>query len=116
MTQKGVQMYAVIEASGGQIKVTEGQELEIDLIDGGEAAAGKKVTFDKVLLVGGGDGKATKVGTPYVSGASVTAEVIEGLVKGEKLRIQYFQPKKGSRQRTGHRQKYTTVKVTAIAG
>lgn len=108
-------MYAIIEASGGQLKVTEGMELNIDLVDGGEAAAGKSVKFDKVLLIGG-EGQATKVGTPYITGATVTAEVVEGLVKGEKLRIQYFQPKKGSRQRTGHRQKYTAVKITGIKG
>ena len=109
-------MYAIIEASGGQLKVVEGMELNIDLIDGGGAAAGTAVTFDKVLLVGGADGKATRVGNPYVKGARVSAEVVEGLVKGEKLRIQYFQAKKGSRTRVGHRQKYTAVKVTGITG
>lgn len=109
-------MYAIIEASGGQLKVEKDMVLEIDLIDDGNAAAGKKITFDKVLLVGGADGKDAKIGQPYVKGASVTAEVVEGLVKGDKLRIQYFQAKKGSRRRTGHRQKYTKVKITAIAG
>ena len=106
--------YAIIEASGGQYKVAQDQTIFIDLLDGGNAAAGKAVKFDKVLLVGGLDGNASKIGTPYVAGASVTAEVVEPLVKGEKLRIQYFQPKKGSRRRTGHRQKYTKVKVTGI--
>lgn len=109
-------MYAIIEASGGQLKVEKDMVLEIDLIDDGNAAAGKKITFDKVLLVAGGDGKDAKIGQPYVKGASVTAEVVEGLVKGDKLRIQYFQAKKGSRRRTGHRQKYTKVKITGIAG
>lgn len=108
-------MYAIIEASGGQLKVTEGMELNIDLLDGGEAKPGKSIRFDKVLLIGG-EGQATKVGTPYITGAAVTAEVVDPLVKGEKLRIQYFQPKKGSRQRTGHRQKYTAVKITGIKG
>lgn len=107
-------MYAVIEASGGQLKVTKDMVLEIDLVDAGEAQLGKKITFDKVLLVGGIDGQDAIIGQPFVKGASVTAEVIESLVKGDKLRIQYFQAKKGSRRRTGHRQKYTKVKITGI--
>ena len=110
-------MYAVIEASGGQLKVQEGDELLIDLFEGGEAKAGASVTFDKVLLVSK-DGGAAQVGTPYVGGASVSAEVVEPLVKGEKLYIQKFKPKSGgsNKRRTGHRQKYTTVTVTGIAG
>ena len=109
-------MYAIIEASGGQLKVREGDQFDIDLVDGGEAAAGKTVTFNKVLLIGGVDGAATRIGQPYVAGASVTAEILTPLVKGEKLRVQYFQAKKGSRRRTGHRQKYTKVKITGIKG
>lgn len=109
-------MYAIIEASGGQLKVTKDQVIDIDLLDEGAATAGKKITFDKVLLVAGVDGKDAKVGQPYVAGAKVTAEVVEGLVKGDKLRIQYFQAKKGSRRRTGHRQKYTKIKITGITG
>ncbi len=107
-------MYAIIEESGGQRKVQAGDVILIDLIDAGAAAPGKQITFDKVLLVGGDN--TPKIGTPYVAGARVQAEVVEGVVQGEKLRIQYFQPKKGSRRRTGHRQRYTRVKVTAING
>jgi large subunit ribosomal protein L21 len=109
-------MYAIIEESGGQRKVQSGDVILIDLIDAGAAAPGKQVKFDKVLLVGGASGGAAKVGTPYVSGANVTAEVVEGVVQGDKLRIQYFQAKKGSRRRTGHRQRYTRVKITGING
>ncbi len=108
--------YAIIEESGGQRKVQSGDVILIDLIDAGAAAPGKQVKFDKVLLVGGGNGAAAKVGAPYVSGANVTAEVVEGVVQGDKLRIQYFQAKKGSRRRTGHRQRYTRVKITGING
>lgn len=107
--------YAVIVEGGGQRKVRAGDEILIDLIEGGEAQPGATVTFDKVLLVSG-EGANARVGTPFVTGASVTAEVVEPLVKGEKLVIQYFQPKKASRRRTGHRQKYTSVKVTGIVG
>ncbi len=113
-------MYAIIEESGSQRKVFEGETVLIDLLGGGEAKAGDKVTFDLVLAVGepGGstaDGKA-KLGTPYVKGASVTAEVVEPVVMGEKLDIHKFRTKKGYKRKTGHRQRYTSVKVTAIKG
>lgn len=109
-------MYAIIAEGGGQRRVTEGDVIEIDLIEGGEAKPGHKISFDKVLLIGGRGGADAKVGTPLLAGATVSAEVIEPLVKGDKLRIQYFQPKKASRQKTGHRQKYTRVKITGIKG
>ncbi len=107
-------MYAIIEESGGQRKVESGDIILIDLIDAGAAAPGKQISFDKVLLVGGKDGTAVKIGLPYVAGATVSAEVVEGVVQGDKLRIQYFQAKKGSRRRTGHRQRYTRIKINAI--
>lgn len=109
-------MYAIIEEGGGQRKVAQGDEFLADLIDGGSSEVGKKVKFDKVLLVGGADGAASKIGTPYVNGASVTCEIVEAVAMGEKVFVQYFQAKKGSRRRVGHRQRYTKVKVTAIAG
>lgn len=108
-------MYAIFEGSGGQLKVEQGQELLIDLVSEGTAAAGEKVTFDKVLVVGEVGGTA-KVGKPYVKGASVTAEVVEPLVKGEKIYVYKFREKKGYRKKTGHRSRYTRVKITAIAG
>ena len=108
-------MYAIIAEGGGQRKVAQGDEFLTDLIDGGTAQVGKSIKFDKVLLVGSAGGSA-KVGKPYVSGASVAAEITEAVVLGEKLTIQYFQAKKGSRRRTGHRQRYTKVKVTGIHG
>lgn len=108
-------MYAIIEEGGGQRKVTEGQETFIDLIEGGAAKAGDAVTFDRVLLTSNGEGSTT-IGKPYVSGATVTAEIIEPLVKGEKIDIYKFKAKKGYRRKTGHRQKYTRVKITSIKG
>lgn len=62
-------MYAIIETGGKQVKVEQGQEVYVEKLD---AADGETVTFDKVLFVGGDD---TKVGAPYVDGASVTAKV-----------------------------------------
>lgn len=108
-------MYAIIEESGGQRKVTEGEEILIDLYKGGEAAAGEAVVFDKVLVVGPVGGEA-KIGQPYVAGASVTGEVTEPTFKGEKLYIHKFKPKTGYRRKTGHRQRYTRVKITDIKG
>jgi large subunit ribosomal protein L21 len=107
-------MYAIIEEGGGQRKVTQGDEFLADLIDGGSAQVGKSVTFDRVLLVGGKDGASPKIGMPYVAGAKVTGEIVEAVVMGPKLFVQYFQAKKGSRSRVGHRQRFTKVKVTGI--
>ncbi len=108
-------MYAVIAESGGQRRVVQGDEILIDLVDSGSLEAGKTITFDRVLVVGETGGSA-KLGQPFVAGASVTAEVIEPMVKGEKLYIQKFQPKKAWKKKTGHRQPYTKVRVTAING
>lgn len=108
-------MYAIVEESGGQRRVAEGDEFLIDLKDGGEAEAGSKITFDRVLVVGDEGGKA-KIGQPYVEGAAVTAEVLAGVEKGTKLHVYKFKPKTGYRRKTGHRQRYTRVKVTGITG
>jgi len=109
-------MYAIINEGGGQRKVRQGDEFLTDLIDGGTAQVGKAVKFDQVLLVGDASGGAAKIGKPFVPGASVACEITEAVVMGEKVYIQYFQAKKGSRRRTGHRQRYTKVKVKAING
>lgn len=107
--------YAIIEESGGQRKVTQDEEILIDLYKGGEAGQGDAITFDKVLVIGGVGGSA-KVGTPYVGGATVTGEIVEPVVKGEKLDIHKYRAKKGYRRKTGHRQRYTLVRVTGLNG
>lgn len=106
-------MYAIIEESGGQRTVEQGDEILIDLLEGGATTIGASISFDKVLLVGG---DKARIGTPYVTGATVTAEILEPVVLGEKLSIQKFRAKKNYRRRTGHRQRYTKVRITAIAG
>ena len=105
-------MYAIIENSGAQRTVRKDEVVLIDLLDGGEAKPGQKVSFDRVLLVGE-KGKTT-IGQPYVGKASVAAEVVEPVVAGEKLHIQKFRTKKAFKKKTGHRQRYTSVKITAI--
>ncbi|MEM1185749.1 MAG: 50S ribosomal protein L21 [Planctomycetota bacterium] len=110
-------MYAIIEESGGQRKVVEGDEILIDLYQAGEAEAGSTITFDKVLAVSDGqDAVSAKIGKPYVDGAKVEVEIIDPLVKGEKLHVYKFKPKKGYKRKTGHRQRYTSVRVTTISG
>ena len=101
-------MYAIIEDSGTQLRVEEGQTLEIDCRD---AEPGASVTFDRVLLVGAE--KGVRVGKPVVDGAKVTAEVLSD-ARGPKLEIVFVRRRKRSRRHIGHRQRYLTVRVTGI--
>ncbi len=102
-------MYAIIAESGRQYRVEEGLEFDIDYRD---LPNGDKVTFERVLCVSGDDG--VTVGTPEVSGASVTGEVV-GVRMGPKLVVQKFRRRKNSRRKTGHRQMYTTVRIDKIS-
>ncbi|MCB9848973.1 MAG: 50S ribosomal protein L21 [Phycisphaeraceae bacterium] len=104
-------MYAVIEESGGQMKVSEGDVLEIDLRTVGDKD--KSVTFDKVLMLGGDN---PTIGTPYVSGASVTAEILDPDKKGEKIDVIKYKRRKGYKVKQGHRQRHMIVKVSKISG
>jgi large subunit ribosomal protein L21 len=108
-------MYAIIENSGSQRKVAQGDVILVDLIDEGQAKVGAKVDLGKVLLVGQGDGAAT-IGAPYVAAAKVTGEIVEPVVLGEKIHIQKFRTKKAYKKKTGHRQRYTSVKIDSIKG
>ncbi|MBL8746098.1 MAG: 50S ribosomal protein L21 [Phycisphaerae bacterium] len=105
-------MYAIIEDSGSQIKASVGAVLTVDLRDLPENA--KSVTFDHVLLIC--KDTAAKVGTPYVAGATVVAEVIDREFKGEKIDIFKYKRRKGYHKKIGHRQRYMRVKVSAING
>ena len=101
-------MYAIIEDSGQQFKVSQGDVLRIDL----RSEPAETITFEKVLLVA--DGANVKVGTPTVAGAKVMAKVEQALLKGEKVRKFLYRRRKGLRRRQGHRQKYTEVRITEI--
>lgn len=103
-------MYAVIEDSGQQFRVSEGDVFEVDLRELAEDA--KALTFDRVLLVSGEEG--TKIGTPLVTKATVEAEILDPYFKGEKTYHYHLRRRKASRRKTGHRQKYIRVKVTKI--
>ncbi|MBT8484399.1 MAG: 50S ribosomal protein L21 [Phycisphaerae bacterium] len=106
-------MRAIIEDSGTQIRVSPGDILDIDRRDLGDA---KTITFDRVLLIGdvGADTPAT-IGTPYVDGASVTAEVLDE-VKGEKIDVIKFKRRKGYRRKQGHRQPYLRIRIKDVKG
>jgi len=101
-------MYAIIEDSGRQWKVEEGQELRVDYR---EASAGEQITFDRVLAYR--DDHVFRLGRPALDSGSVTAEVI-GVEQGPKLTIQKLRRRKNSRTKTGHRQMYTRVKIKKI--
>ena len=102
-------MYAIIEDSGTQIKVSDGDVIDIDLRD---VSGGDSITFDRVLMVG--EGESATIGTPYVSGASVTAEVVREF-KDRKIDVIKYKRRKGYKVKHGHRQSYIRVKVTGIS-
>jgi large subunit ribosomal protein L21 len=103
-------MYAIIEDSGAQLRVEQGQTLNVDTREG---EVGSQITFDRVLLVA--DEKGVRIGKPLVEGAKVIAEVL-GDTQGPKLEVVKVRRRKNSRRHTGHRQGYTVVRVTAIEG
>lgn len=101
-------MYAVIESCGKQYKVTEGDVVFFEKLDTEE---GKKVSFDKVVLVSE-EGKV-QIGNPYVKGVKVEGKVVAH-GKGKKIIVFKMKAKKNYRRKQGHRQPYTKVEITAI--
>ncbi len=101
-------MYAIIESCGKQYKVAEGDVVFFEKLD---AEEGKKVTFDKVILVSE-DGKV-QVGNPYVKGIKVEGKVVSH-GKGKKIIVFKMKAKKNYRRKQGHRQPYTKVEITSI--
>ncbi len=102
--------YAVIETGSHQFRVEAGQRIFVELLD---LEAGKTVDFDKVLLLGGAEGKDPAVGRPYLKGVSVKAEVL-GETKGPKVVNFRFKRRKNYSRKKGHRQNYTEVKILEI--
>lgn len=105
-------MYAIIEDSGTQLKASQDDVLTVDIRDLPDDAT--EVTFDKVIMVGG-EG-APKVGTPYIDGATVTAEIVDREFKDKKIDVIKFKRRKGYRRKQGHRQRLMRVKITSISG
>lgn len=100
-------MYAVIQSGGKQERVTTGQQLRVELIDGAE---GSEVELSPVLVV---DGERVLATPSELEGAVVSARVV-GAELGPKIRGFTYRPKSNYRRRWGHRQLYTTLEITGI--
>ncbi len=103
-------MYAIVEINGQQFKAEQGKKLFVHHIK--DVEAGKTVEFDKVLLVDN-EGAVT-VGAPTVDGAKVVVEVVNPLVKGDKVIVFKMKRRKDERKRNGHRAQFTEVEVKSI--
>jgi len=101
-------VYAIIETGGKQYRVQEGDQIFVEKLP---AEAGETVTFERVLAVGKDDG--LMVGTPVVEGAKVTGKVVKQ-VRGRKIIVFKYKPKKNYRRKKGHRQPYTKVQIEKI--
>ncbi|MCL4161942.1 UNVERIFIED_CONTAM: hypothetical protein GTU68_040534 [Idotea baltica] len=102
-------MYAVVKTGGKQYRVEVGDKLKVESL---KAEEGDKVTLDQVLMIG--DGENIQVGTPTLDSAVEATVLSNG--RGKKLRIVKFRRRQNSRTRTGHRQNYTELEITAIGG
>ncbi|MDR2055546.1 MAG: 50S ribosomal protein L21 [Desulfovibrio sp.] len=100
-------MYAIIETGGKQYRVQEGAKLAVEKL---AAQAGTEITIDRVLLIGGTE---CKVGSPYLAGATVTAEVTEH-GRGPKIKVFKRWRRNDSRKLRGHRQDFTALRIKSI--
>ncbi len=103
-------MYAVVKTGGKQYKVTEGEYLKVEKLEGNE---GDAIELDQVLMIA--DGDKLKIGSPMVDGGKVTA-TIKSHGRHDKVEIMKFRRRKHHQKRTGHRQYYTEIEVTGIKG
>jgi len=103
-------MYAVIKTGGKQYRVAAGEKIKVEQIP---ADVGAEITLDQVLMVG--EGESVKIGTPIVAGASVTAKVIAH-GRGPKIKIFKMRRRKHYQKHQGHRQNYTELEISGIAG
>lgn len=101
-------MYAIVETGGKQYQMEEGKYLKVELLDGEKDS---KVVFDKVVMIA--NGKKSKVGQPYVKGASVEGTIL-GHDKEKKVLVYKQRPKKGYRKKQGHRQDFARVMINKI--
>lgn len=101
--------YAILECGGKQYKAVEGTTIDVDRMP--TAEAGQELDLDAVLLLV--DGDTVNVGTPSVKGARIKATVADE-IKGPKLIVFKYRPKKRYRVKTGHREKYTRLMINSI--
>ena len=104
-------MYAIFEDGGRQYKVSEGDQLMVDLRD--NPSGGNTIKFEQVLMLG--EGAKAKIGEPFVKGASVSATVIEEMRTDKVVGIK-MRRRKGYRKKWGHRQDVLLVKIDKING
>lgn len=102
-------MLAIVETGGKQYQVTEGRYVDVELLSNN---ANDKVVFDKVVMIVDGDN--SKVGQPYVAGATVQATVLDH-GKAKKIIVYKMRRKKGYRKKQGHRQNFTRVMIDSIS-
>jgi large subunit ribosomal protein L21 len=102
-------MYVIVEIQGQQFKVEKDQKLYVHHLEGEEGA---QLEFDKILLADN-EGKVT-VGAPVIEGAKVVAEIVNPLVKGEKVLIFHKRRRKGYRKLNGHRQQFSQIVIKEI--
>jgi large subunit ribosomal protein L21 len=102
-------MFAIIEDGSHQFRVQAGDQLEIDLRDG--VSKGDKLSF---TVLTAGNNSTTTIGRPLIDGATVEAEVVDGVVKGPKIEVGKFKRRKGYIRHNGHTQRYTAIRITAI--
>ena len=107
-------MYALVEFKGRQYKAEKGAVLKVDKID---AEPGVKLDIDSVLLISSGNDSNgdIAVGTPYITGAKVSA-VVESHNKDKKIIVFKYKPKKDYRRKQGHRQPYSIIRIEDIIG
>lgn len=101
-------MYAVIATGGKQYRVSVGDEVFLEKLEG---LSGDTVTFDKVLAMD--DDSGLRAGEPYLDGATVEGEIVKQ-GKNRKIIVFKYKAKKGYRRKAGHRQPYTRVRITRI--
>lgn len=102
--------FAVIQTGGKQYKVAVGDEIAVEKING-DYKIGDKVTIESVVLKD--DGKTTVLGTPYITGSTVTATITEN-AKLDKVMVVRYRAKTRYHKRNGHRQPYMGLKIEAI--
>lgn len=103
-------MYAVVSTGGKQYKVAQGDVCRVEKLN---ADAGATVELDQVLMIA--DGDKISIGTPLVAGGKVSA-VVKAHGRADKVEIMKFRRRKHHQKRTGHRQYYTEIEITGIAG
>jgi len=104
-------MYAIVEIFGHQLRVSEGDEVQVENGNGADMEVGAQISFDKVFACS--DGEELRVGRPLLAGCSVTGKLL-ALRGGEKLRVVHFRRRERYRKRTGYRRHMCRIRIEKI--